>query len=127
MITKDIEIPWGPIKVLVINTSIRNRVDIHEKVEEYCVIHVVNVNELEEIEEEIKRKRKRRKFLCLMCFLPRIYEKIELKRIYSFCGFLSFGFGSTYLCATKCRDALGIPIQSDESVFFCPPEAEDAS
>lgn len=118
------KIPWGPIKVIVINISKRIRVDIHGEKEEYSVIQVVFTDEIDEVEETEGRRKRRRKFLSLMCFIPNIYNNIVERQIFTFRGFISFGYGSTYFCIDKATDALRIPVQSSESIAFAPPDED---
>lgn len=121
---QEIEIPWGPIKVVVMDVSFRKRINIREnQEEEYAVIHVLNIKQMDEISEEHKKNKKKRvKFLCLMCFKPEIYRNLVANQIFSFKGFISFGLGSTFFCISDARDALGIPVTSSESISFCPPD-----
>lgn len=123
---KEIDMKWQLKKIVCINLSIRTRVDIQtNKEEEYAVIQVIPEREVDLIVDETRKKHRRKKFLSLMCFIPGIYTKIQRGNIYSFSGFVSWGYGCTYFCVKECFDLLGIPIQSESSEFFAPPEKDE--
>lgn len=117
---KGVKISWSIKKAMLIQTSIRKRIDWNGKEQEYAVFHIIHPKEIDHIQGEPFRKRRQRKFMALMCFDSQIFGVIRENLIYSFSGEVTFGYGSTFFCVEKCFDMLGFPLESNESVVWSP-------
>ena len=122
---KDVKISWSIKKSMLIQISLRKRIDFKGNEEEYAVFHVIHPREIDLIQGETSKKRQQRKFLTLMCFDKRIFGIIRENLIYSFSGKVTFGYGSTFFCVEKCFDMLGFPLDSNECVVWSAPSEFD--
>jgi len=56
------------------------------------------------------------KNITMMCFIPAIYNVLSLNDTYSYSGFVSFGYGNTFLVVEEVRDFLGYDVLSENSI-----------
>lgn len=112
------DIPWGPKKAWVQDISLRSRKNQWTKnIEPYAVITITHEDTFDET-QLIQSTKKTHKKITLMCFQEILYKRLVVGDRFSFSGFISFGYGNTFLVVTKIKDDLGFYIEHEESVYF---------
>lgn len=88
-----------------------------KNMEEYAVIHVAFEDCFDE-KKLMENFKKKHKSITLMCFLPNIYERLVVGDRFSFEGFISLGYGNTFLVVLSARDDLQFFVNHEDSVYF---------
>ena len=61
---------------------------------------------------------KAEKKITLMCFKEELYKRVVIGECFSFKGFVSFGYGNTFLVVKRIYDQLDFPIDEEQSLYF---------
>lgn len=90
-------------KCYLLEIQLRTKRDSDGGESEYAVLKVGTLDLLDEFQSTGSASRK---VITLMCFEPSIYFKLQDGDWYRMKGFVSFGYGNTYLCITEAFDSL---------------------
>jgi hypothetical protein len=118
---------WKAKKVFITGKDIRKRMDVEEGqgAEEYCVFKVGFEDPFDEMKLARNMNVRFKKTFTVLCFVKYLYSLIKVGDKLTLSGFLSFSYGSTFLCLEIAYDELGIVIGGGESLHeveeFIPP------
>lgn len=107
------KIKWTAKKVVIQSIQIRSRTnDWTKKIEDYAVIgiHLQDSFDSQRFRPGVKPVQKK---LTLMCFLEDIWKRLVEGKKFSFRGFVSFGYGNTFLVVEDAFSSLGINVLED--------------
>ena len=93
--------------------------------EEYAVISIT-FNDIFDGDTLTYVNRKAEKKITLMCFREELYKRVVIGDCFSFKGFVSFGYGNTFLVVKRIYDQLGFPVNEEQSLYFnySPPKID---
>ena len=112
------EIKWNVKRVWITDLSCRTRKNQWTKnMEEYAVVSIEFKDMFDEATLALTQRLSHKK-ITLMVFREEIYKRLIVGDRFSFGGFLSFGYGNTFLVVKKAFDDLGFDIESEESMYF---------
>lgn len=110
-------ISWMMNDAEIKGVSRRKRRNELENETEYAVFQVVHSDNFGTF-SLIKSKRKEKK-ITLMCFKEHIFENVMEGETYSLSGFISFGYGNTFLVVDDAKDFTGRRITQRISCERC--------
>lgn len=113
------KIKWEGNRLEIMDISIRRRRKDDNSYEEYAVLKVPLMDSFDALTHNEFPKRKRFQDIALMCFDVNLYGHFVIGEIYSFEGFLSFRYGSTYLVIERAVDIIGKVVGNGESLGEC--------
>jgi flavodoxin len=108
-------IKWSLKKVVVLQVAIRKQ-ESGEDWKEYAVIKIGTWDDFDELALRRRTKARKRKHLTLMCFVENLFPIITEGTVYSFQGFVSFGYGTTFFCIERAFDTLGFELGTGQSL-----------
>ena len=112
------EIKWNVKRVWLAEMSKRTRKNQWTKnIDEYAVVAIRFFDDYDgnTLAPEVEKRHKK---ITLMVFKEEIYKRLIVGDRFSFGGFISFGYGNTFLVVKKAFDDLGFDIESEESMYF---------
>lgn len=95
----------------LLDLQLRKRRGSDGEESEYAVLKIGSFDLLDNF---LLNPRLSKKAITLMCFEEGIYYHLEPEKRYSFKGFISFGYGNTYLCIKDAKDSLGQDVGKEQ-------------
>lgn len=111
-------IKWTLKKAQIDAIDIRKKKNPYTGNEEfYAVIKVILIDKFDTF-KMAHTSHVRHKGITLMCFREPIFKCLVESEMFSFSGFVSFGYGNTYLVVRKAFDELGFDVETPDSRFY---------
>lgn len=112
------KVKWSLHCVCIKHKDIRQKPNLRNGIDDKYAVLSVGVDDYYSDKKAQFVRNSKSKNVTLMLFDERLFSTVAEGWVRSFAGFVSFGYGNTFLVIEKVFDAAGVPLGGEEPDFF---------